>query len=121
MPWNRTPLSIATQLETRVDNLKKKGAREFLRIVYVLSPVKTGRYKSNHIVSIGFPTNRYDARRRDYARWYAEGIATINSSPRGASIFIQQNLPYAPVLENGSSSQAPAGIYRIAHMRVNNG
>lgn len=114
MGWNRTPLSIASQLETRVDELAKKQARKVFSMVYKLSPVKTGRYKSNHIVSVGGPTNFFDARRRDYARWYDVGLATINSSKRGSKIYIQQNLPYAPKIENGSSQQSPMGVYRIA-------
>lgn len=118
MAWKRNPLGAAKELRIGVDDLRKKAARQFLRHVYNLSPIKTGRYKSNHIVSIGAPSYAFDARRRDFSRWYAEGMAAINNSPRGAKIYIQQNLPYAPMIEDGSSTQAPAGVYKIAYMRV---
>lgn len=118
MAWKRNPTDLAKDLRVGVDDLRKKAAHKFLTTVYNNSPVKSGRYKSNHIVSIGAPSLEYDARRKDYARWYAAGMAAINSSPYGASIFIQQNLPYAPAIENGSSTQAPAGVYAIAYMTV---
>lgn len=118
MAWKRNPTELAKELRVGVDDLRKRAARQFLKQVYNLSPVKTGRYKSNHIVSIGAPSYDFDARRRDFTRWYAEGLAAINNSPHGAKIYIQQNLPYAPVIENGSSKQAPSGVYKIAYMRV---
>lgn len=118
MAWKRNPAALAKELRVGVDDLRKKAARKFLTQVYNLSPVKSGRYKSNHIVSIGAPSYDFDARRRDFSRWFAEGMAAINNSPHGAKIYIQQNLPYAPVIENGSSSQAPAGVYKVAYMRV---
>lgn len=118
MGWNRKPIELAKELRVGVDDLRKKAARSFLKHVYDLSPIKSGRYKSNHIVSIGAPSYQFDARRRDFSKWYAEGLAAINNSPRGAKIYIQQNLPYAQVIENGSSTQAPSGVYKIAYMRV---
>lgn len=118
MGWNRKPIAIAKELETRVDELAKKQARKVFKMVYDLSPIKTGRYKSNHIVSVDRPTNFFDARRRNYARWYAVGLETINNSKRGSKLYIQQNLPYASPLEDGTSTQAPMGIYRIASASV---
>lgn len=118
MAWKRNPIDLVKELRVGVDDLRKKAARQFLMHAYNLSPIKTGRYKSNHIVSIGSPSYTFDARRRDFTRWYAEGVAIINNSPRGANIYIQQNLPYARLIENGSSRQAPTGVYKIAYMRV---
>lgn len=116
MGWNRKPIDIANEIATRIDDLNKKNARRVLKMVYDLSPIKTGRYKSNHMVSIGAPTTVFDARRRDYNRWYLEALGQINSSPRGAKIFIQNNLPYAPKIDEGSSTQAPTGVYKVAKM-----
>lgn len=118
MGWNRKPNSIMEELRIGVDDLGKVIARKVFRSVHELSPVKSGRYRSNHIVSIGSPSTFYDARRRNFTRWYDEGLAIINSSPRGSKIFIQQNLPYNLKIEEGSSTQAPSGVYRIASMQV---
>lgn len=118
MAWNRTAKSIALSLESRVHDLQKKQARAVLKNLHALSPVKSGRYRSNHIVSIGRPSTLFDARRRDYNRWYDAALEQINRSPRGAKIFIQNNLPYAMKIENGSSQQSPAGVYKIAKMAV---
>ncbi len=118
MGWNRKPASIMEELRIGVDQLAKKAARRVYKEVYDLSPVKSGRYKSNHIVSIGAPSTYYDARRRDFQRWYDVGLALINNSPRGSKIYIQQNLPYNLKIENGTSQQAAHGVYRVATMRV---
>lgn len=118
MAWNRTPASIALSLESRIHDLQKKQARAVLKALHTLSPVKSGRYRSNHIVSIGRPSTVFDARRRDYDRWYDVALQQINRSPRGAKIFIQNNLPYAMKIEDGSSLQSPTGVYRIARLSV---
>ncbi len=118
MAWNRPVKSIMEELRVSVDNLNKKAARRVLKEVYDLSPIKTGRYKSNHIVSVGSPSTYYDARRRDYERWYQESLNIINTSPRGSKLFVQQNLPYNRKIEDGSSNQAAQGVYRIAVMKV---
>lgn len=118
MGWNKSVKNIRDNLEAHIDNLNKKAARKVFKTVYDLSPIKTGRYKSNHLVSIGGPVYTFDARRRDYERWYNQGLQTINTSPRGASIYIQNCLPYSTKLEHGSSQQAPLGIYKIAYLQV---
>lgn len=118
MGWNRPVASIMEELRVGLDDLNKTRARKVLTTVYMLSPVKSGRYKANHVVSIGSPSVYYDARRKVYEKWFVHGLAAIKQAPRGSKIFIQQNLPYAPLIENGSSSQAPTGVYRIAAMQV---
>ena len=118
MGWNRKPESIMEELRIGVDKLNKQCARRIFRYVHELSPIKTGRYRSNHVVSVSHPSTMYDARRRNYSRWYLDGLKTINSSPRGSSLFIQQNLPYNRLIEDGSSTQAPQGVYAVAVLRV---
>ena len=115
MGWNRSAASIMEELRIGVDDLRKKSARTIFSQLHFLSPVKSGRYRSNHIVSIGSPSTAFDARRRDYERWYNEGMNLINSSPRGAKIYLQMNLPYGRKIEEGSSAQAPQGVYRRAY------
>lgn len=83
------------------------------------SPVDTGRFRRNNIVSIGAPvfstTLEVD---KDGAETRAEGIAALSALKPYTVVYIQNNLPYAERLENGHSGQAPAGIYGITFIGV---
>ena len=83
------------------------------------SPVDTGRFRRNNIVSIGSPvfstTLEVD---QNGAETRAEGIAALSGLQPYTVVYIQNNLPYAERLENGHSGQAPAGIYGITFIGV---
>lgn len=73
--------------------------------IIAASPVDTGRYRSNHIVSVGTADHRIDV-----GHGISVGVIDYKSLP---TIYIQNNLPYARRLEDGWSRQAPAGVYAI--------
>lgn len=83
------------------------------------SPVDTGRFRRNNIVSIGEPvfatTLELDP---DGSETKAMGIAALSALKPYTVVYIQNNLPYAERLENGHSKQAPAGIYGITFIGV---
>lgn len=77
----------------------------FSRIV-IRTPVDTGRLRNNWQVSLrGFPSGEL------YSPINPSG--TIDQAELGDTIYISNNLPYAGVIENGSSDQAPQGMMRI--------
>ena len=61
------------------------------------TPVDTGRLRGNWQTSINT----------------SDGSAPIIMAKLGDSIFITNNLPYAQVIESGSSKQAPSGMVAI--------
>lgn len=68
------------------------------------TPVDTGRLRGNWFSSINVkPSGSHNA---GY-----EG--TVNKVKLGDSVYFTNNLPYANVIENGSSSQAPNGMVRV--------
>jgi hypothetical protein len=94
-----------------------------------LSPVDTGLYRANHAVTIGQPLSAPiqpasdkgagglidDGARAAEARATMEGVQEIRGS---MTIFLSNALPYAASIEDGSSQQAPAGVYAVVAERA---
>jgi hypothetical protein len=113
--WNTPPSLFAGVVEEQLSLRVRVIAMALLNEIVLRSPVDTGRFRGNNIVSVGDPV---------YTRSVEvdpTGAATIS---RGASaltglepftqVYIQNNLPYAGVLEDGHSQQAPGGIYAVS-------
>ncbi|WP_420912245.1 HK97 gp10 family phage protein [Pseudomonas lundensis] len=84
-----------------------------LQEIVLRSPVDTGRFRNNNIVSIVSPvyasTVETDA---SGAGTISRGSAAMSGLEPYTTVFIQNNLPYAQRLEDGHSKQAPpGGIY----------
>ena|SRR5690554_1031032 len=76
-----------------------------------------GTFRGNNRVSVGSPDRGFDVDDQDStgAAALSAGSAVI-ASTRGAPftvIYVQNNLPYARVLEDGSSQQAPQGVFAV--------
>lgn len=117
--WTTSPTLFADQIEADIATRVRVIAMAMLNEVVLRSPVDSGRFRGNNIVSIGAPvytsTDNVDP----------SGSATINSGLSAMSglepftvVYIQNNLPYAERLENGWSDQAPSGIYELAFIGV---
>ena len=76
-----------------------------------LSPVDTGRYRSNHVVSVGKPNFAYSEGKGGFR---GETVITNIKDGKLPIVYFQNNLPYAEVIENGHSGQAPTGVYQNA-------
>lgn len=80
------------------------------------SPVKTGRFQSNFVVSYGSPNTfsntNYTA---DKAAAHAQFENDIRNLPLGQTWWIVNNVEYGPKIEfEGWSRQAPVGVVRTA-------
>ena len=90
-------------------------AMDSLRGVVLKSPVDTGRFRGNWIVSVDSP-NLTETQQTD-----VNGSATINKGMaaveafdiNNSRIYIQNNLPYGNRLENGWSKKAPNGMVAL--------
>lgn len=113
--WTESkPSEFVAVVENDVHDKLRKTALNFHNHVAFLSPVDTGVFRRNNIVSLENPdfTQKADG---NYSANEGMVRALIMSAPKGTKrIYIQNNLPYAERLENGYSSQAPLGIYKIA-------
>ena len=87
-----------------------------LRGIVQKSPVKTGRFRGNWIVSKNVDnTNKLDITDKNGGGAINRGSTTIQSFDlkNDTRIVIQNNLPYANRLENGWSKQAPNGMVSL--------
>ena len=77
----------------------------FVKIV-MRTPVATGRLRGNWLASINKAANKIDGNNSGYH-------GTVARAKLGDSIFLVNNLPYAGVIENGNSKQAPMGMVKV--------
>lgn len=121
MLWQGTRLSQFTfEVLQSATVLQRKIISEFLQGVVLASPVDTGAFRGNNLVSIGSVDVRYDLNKVDRVggQTIAEGNMRILQAKIGDLVYVQNNLPYSVALENGYSQQAPTGIYALTFQRV---
>lgn len=117
MGWTNPPTNFAREVDQELNRIYRGFAITVLNNLIMRSPVDTGRYRANHLLSFGSPnTTTSDLVDRSGSITLSAGIAAIGGIQNGTFpvIYIQNNLPYAGVLENGSSQQAPQGIYALS-------
>jgi hypothetical protein len=113
----------------------KKIAFDGLRGVMKKSPVDTGRFRASWRVGINTPdlstapklkagSSDDSGRLRDDKGKFVSGFGAgsgnqvINRANWGDTIFITNNLPYGPRLENGWSKQAPQGMLKLTFLEL---
>lgn len=97
------------------NEIKKAVAKEFLTAVVPATPVKTGQARSNWNAGISrpdFSTRPTEGRSGDRA--LQRGSRTIAAAKPGQAVHISNGLPYIQRLNEGWSSQAPAGYIERA-------
>lgn len=112
--WSRPPSGFMDEVEKQIDGFQKKIAIEALQMVVTTSPVDTGAFRGNHIVSINDADYSYSLEMVDEAgqETVNNGTSKINSVRLVyKEIIIQNNLPYAEALEDGHSKQRAEGVY----------
>lgn len=135
--WDRAPFLFADDIMTDAHKLQRGIAITVLNNLQLLSPVDEGRYRANHIVSFGSPDTRYTENKDGMS--VAFDAITSMASDKLPTVYIQNNLPYASVIEfgkypdpvkngtyikgkgyevrssGGYSKQAPQGVYSLAY------
>jgi len=115
--WTNPPTNFAKEVDRELNRIYRGFAITVLNNLILRSPVDTGRYRANHLLSFGSPdANVSEQTDRSGSVTLSAGIAAIGGIQNGTFpvIYIQNNLPYAMALENGSSQQAPQGIYALS-------
>lgn len=92
----------------------QKIALEVFSRVILRSPVDTGRFRGNWQVGIGnVPAGTLELEDKTGRATINKAQAAALSLEAGQSITLVNNLPYAQRLEDGYSSQAPAGMVAL--------
>ena len=103
------PIRITVPFEQLADDIEQELDRKYRAFwftlynnVNLLSPVKTGRYRSSHVMSVGQPSSA------------TVGVGFVTPPNGMPTMSIATNLPYSERIENGWSGQAPSGVYQNA-------
>ena len=101
--WMTPPNSFVDKVADKLDDVYRKFAIDCYNNVIALSPVRKGRYKNAHHISIGTKSLNENG----------GGVELVLGLPKHTYplIYIQNNLPYGLRLEHGHSKQAPTGVY----------
>ena len=98
----------------RMDLAVRYLSLELLRRLVLRSPVDTGHFRANWQVDIGVaPEGIIPGVDKRGNATIGRADAKLQASVAGKSIFIVNNLPYARLLEDGHSGQAPQGMVGI--------
>lgn len=113
--WSTPPSLFAGVVEEQLSQRVRVIAIALLNEIVLRSPVDTGRFRGNNVVSVGAPvytgTVNVDP---TGAETLQAGVRAVTGLEPYTQVFIQNNLPYAGPLEDGHSQQAPAGIYAVS-------
>ena len=113
--WSTPPSFFSGVIKDELSKRVRVVAMAMLNEIVLRSPVDTGRFRGNNIISVGAPvytsTVNVDP---TGAETINQGLSAMTGLEPFTQVFIQNNLPYAVPLEDGHSKQAPAGIYAVS-------
>lgn len=114
--WSKPLSGFATQASDDLTVMFKDAGEQAARDIIYGSPKDTSRFLSNHNFSVNNPDESYDPNKRDLSRSeaLANARAAMAALKAGDTFHIVNTTPYGEVLESGSSTQAPQGIYSVA-------
>lgn len=117
--WSTPPSMFAGVVEEQLSQRVRVIAMAMLNEIVLRSPVDTGRFRGNNIVSIGAPVyTSLDTVDPSGGETISRGLSVMTGLEPYTQVFIQNNLVYAVPLEDGHSKQAPAGIYGVSFNSV---
>lgn len=112
--WNESLYDNPDNL-TKTGRLRKKVRVNDSMDIKRPADYRAGTFRASHFVSIGSPD--YSVPTEEDPRGtttFLNGKNIIDQAPAYSVIYIQSNLPYSVPLENGHSTQAPAGVYAVS-------
>lgn len=117
--WSTPPSMFTGLVEEALTQRVRVIALAMLNEIVLRSPVDTGRFRGNNIVSVGAPVYTSSANVDPTgSETIQQGVRVMTGLEPYTQVFIQNNLIYAVPLEDGHSQQAPAGIYAVSFNSV---
>jgi hypothetical protein len=113
---------FATLTGQSIDQAVRNTRQEAVRLVMFDFPVKTGQARGSVIAAIGAPADSptiFDNTSGTSAA-IARAQGAINA-PSNNIFYFTTNLPYVKYLEDGSSTQAPSGMFKISAIQLREG
>ena len=117
--WSTPPSMFTGLVEEALTQRVRVIALAMLNEIVLRSPVDTGRFRGNNVVSVGAPVYTSSANVDPTgSETIQQGVRVMTGLEPYTQVFIQNNLVYAVPLEDGHSKQAPAGIYAVSFTGV---
>lgn len=117
--WSTPPSLFTGVIEEQLTQRVRVIALAMLNEIVLRSPVDTGRFRGNNIVSVGAPVYTSSANVDPTgSETIQQGVRVMTGLEPYSLVFLQNNLAYAENLENGHSKQAPTGIYAVSFNSV---
>lgn len=117
--WSTPPSLFTGLVEETLTQRVRVIALAMLNEIVLRSPVDTGRFRGNNIVSVGAPVYTSSVNVDPTgSETIQQGVRVMTGLEPYTQVFIQNNLIYAVPLEDGHSQQAPAGIYGVSFNSV---
>ncbi|WEH89790.1 hypothetical protein PX669_05755 [Acinetobacter soli] len=115
MSWKNKPTDFIKVIESDLVKQQKEIVADALQGVVLQSPVDTGAFRANHRVSVGSVDQSANESEKDKsgAGTISKGLQNLVALKPFQTVYLSNSLPYALKLENGSSDQAPLGIYKV--------
>lgn len=102
-------------VEKAVSMVTRRLSMGILSRIVLASPVDTGHFRGNWQVDIGRdPEDELPDLDKSGTATISRGTAVVAGAPPFETIYIVNNLPYGPKLNDGHSKQAPAGFVEAA-------
>ena len=106
--------------QSKVNTVVQRVGLRLLGKLVMRSPVDTGRFRGNWQLQLNdIPSGIVETVDRDGGPTITTGESELAGAAIGDAIYITNNLPYAQVLENGHSQQAPTGMLAITVAEFN--
>lgn len=100
-------------------DVSRKVGLDVLTALVFASPVDTGRFRGNWQMDIGRdPQGELERTDRAGGATVSANLAALSNPDPFAPVYVVNNLPYGPRLNDGWSRQAPAGFVEAAVDRV---
>ncbi|MFV3314117.1 HK97 gp10 family phage protein [Pseudomonas sp. NY15374] len=113
--WSTPPSMFTGVVEEQLSQRVRVIAMAMLNEIVLRSPVDTGRFRGNNIVSVGAPVyTTTESLDKSGGETIQRGLSAMSGLEPYTQVFIQNNLPYATALEDGHSKQAPGGAYAVS-------
>lgn len=113
--WSTPPSLFSGVVEEALTQRVRVIALAMLNEIVLRSPVDTGRFRGNNIVSVGAPVYASsESLDPSGSETIQRGLSAMSGLEPYTQVYIQNNLPYATALEDGHSKQAPGGVYAVS-------
>jgi hypothetical protein len=106
---------VERRIRDRADKLVRGVGMEYLGRLVMRTPVDTSRARANWNAALGEPDLAHDLDAVDPSgsQTIQRGTSVVLEFQAGEKLLITNSLPYVPVLERGSSKQAPQGMAAV--------